>query len=162
MSDEIQQIPQNLGSEDWIERALAAKRVMDFVIDETTVKPKERESTKLKKAVFLDVYANTMGTITLACQKADIDRTTYYAWKNTDGEFAAKLIEIEKMRADMVDDRIYKLIQKDDAATIRWYAERTMEKYKSKSHVEHEVSNIDFSDMVDEIIDEMGKGNKTE
>lgn len=158
MDDEMRQMRQNLGSEEWIERALAYKRVLDFVRLEAIEKPAERESTRLKKELFINAYSEHF-TIELAIKAADIHRATYYRWKESDPEFTEKLIEIEKQRAEFIDSKIMKLVHKDDGPTIRWFAERTMEKYKAKKTLEHQVSNLDFSDMVDEILDEL-EGNK--
>lgn len=155
-SSENGQIGHGEGSEDWIERALAHERVCRAV-DEIANAERytEQERTRQKKELFLEVYANTLGTITLACDKTGIVRDTFYRWKKEDGEFAARLIEIERQRVDMVEDRAMKLIMKDDGPTIRWWLSTTVEKYKAKKVLEHHTDDKTFEDVVDAILDEL-------
>ena len=85
--------------------------------------------------------------------------TTYYDWKKHDPDFKQALDDIEEMRIDMAEDRLYKLIQQDDAPTVRWYLERVSDKYKSKSVLEHNVPTKTFTDVVDELLTKMDHGD---
>lgn len=160
MSQETEQTEQKNtpGSEEWIEKALAENRVRDFVASVgNQTENQEQERTKRKKELFLDIYEKTMGTITVACEKADIGRTTFYEWKKYDPEFAERLHDIEQQRIDMAEDRVFKLIQQDDGPTVRWFLERVSDKYKSKKVLEHHTDDKTFEDEIDEVVDRMIK-----
>jgi hypothetical protein len=155
-SSETVQTVHEQGSEAWIERALAHDRVCKAVDAIANADSKsEQQRTREKKELFLEVFANSLGTITLACDKAGIGRQTFYDWKANDGEFHARLIEIERQRVDMVEDRAMKLIMKDDGPTIRWWLSTTVEKYKAKKVLEHHTDDKTFEDVVDAILDEL-------
>lgn len=145
-------------NEEWIEEALAANRVAEYVSDKGNENEnKEQYRTTAKKKLFLEIFGKTMGTITVACEKADIARETYYLWKNTDPDFVKRLNEVEMQRQEMVEDRVYKLIQQDDGPTIRWFLERTTDKYKSKQVMEHHADERTFTNVVDKLLDKINK-----
>lgn len=142
---------------EWLAEAEAALRVKQWVGKAAHPERKDQERTVIKKGIFLEVYAKTMGTVTLACERADINRDTFYQWKATDDEFAKAVVEIERRRVDMAEDRVFKLIQQDDGPTVRWYLERVSPKYKARQVLEHHTDDKTFEDEVDEV---MGRLNQ--
>lgn len=56
-----------------------------------------------KKALFLGSYAKA-GNITIACQAADIHRSTYYEWTEHDSDFSAALKQAGEMAADLIEE----------------------------------------------------------
>lgn len=161
---EIRQIRQESGvgeSEDWLKDAEATIRVRQAIHEMAHPEKQEQERTTAKKKIFLDIYRRSMGTITLACDKADISRDTYYDWRAKDDDFAQAVVDIERQRQDQVDDRIMKLIQSDDGPTIRWYAERTNPKYKARQVLEHHVGENTMEDVVDRMMERIEHGKTT-
>lgn len=143
---------QEPGGEDWIENALTANRVADFVISLAHTSPEEQERTRDAKERFLLAYELSMGSIGEACKKAQIGRRTFYNWKQTDPEFQAEVREIDHMRVEMAEDGIMRLMQNGDGPTIRWYLERVTEKYKARKILEHHTDDKTFEDEIDEIL----------
>lgn len=138
-----------VGSELWIEEALAGNRVRDFITGKAHgAQREEQERTTRKKELFLEVYARTMGTITLACEKADIHRDTFYRWQKEDSMFRARVIEVERQRLGMVEDRLFKLIQQDDGPSVRYFLDRKHPEYKPKSETEIVVGERTFEDIM--------------
>lgn len=141
---EIQQIPQNTepyesvkDDELWIARALAHIKVYSAIAEDARGPEKmEQERTAKKKAQFLEIFRKNLGTIGVACDKCDIDRTTFYDWKRTDPQFKSAIAKIEDERLDMVEDELFELIKKHDGPSIRFYMERINPKYKAKSQTE--------------------------
>jgi hypothetical protein len=117
---------------------------------------KEQERTRIGKENFLKVYAITMGTITVACEKADIDRTTFYDWIKKDPVFREAVAKIDSHRVDMVEDRLFKLIQQDDGPSIRFFLERRSGRYQPKGKVEVVTGKRTLEDLLDEYADQHG------
>lgn len=136
---------------DIVEQALAIGRVYSYVhdsIEKQDTEKKEQERTKAAKKRFLEVFSITMGTITVACEKADIARSQYYEWMKTDIEFRTAVAEIERQRVDMTEDRLFKLIQQDDGPSVRFFLERKAADYKAKTQTEIFTGDKTFEDIM--------------
>lgn len=151
-SDKTAQTAQEPGSEDWIEKALTANKVADFVISLAHTSPEQQQRTIDAKERFLLAYELSMGSIGEACKKADIGRRTFYDWKQSDPAFLADVREIDHMRVEMAEDGLMKLMMAGDGPTLRWYLERVTEKYKARKILEHHTDDKTFEDEIDEII----------
>lgn len=119
-----------------LELLVARQRVLKYIAGiptEEAKEKKERESTRIRKERFLEVYAQTAGIKTVACEKAGIGRTQLYEWINTDPEFKSKLFDVETSQLDMAEDRLLKLIQQDDGPSVRYFLDRRHPKYKPTS-----------------------------
>lgn len=145
-------------SPDWLQEAEATIRVRQAIHEAAHPEKKERERTTAKKKIFLDIYSRSMGTITLACEKADIGRTTFYEWRAEDDEFAQAVADIERQRVDMAEDRVFKLIQQDDGPTVRWYLEKVSPKYKARQVLEHHTGENTMEDVVDRMMERIEHG----
>lgn len=119
-----------------LELLVARQRVLTYIAGlpaEEATERKERESTRIKKERFLEVYAQTAGIKTVACEKAGIGRRTLYDWIEQDPEFKSKLYRVEESQLDMAEDRLLKLIQQDDGPSVRYFLDRRHPKYKPTS-----------------------------
>lgn len=135
--------------EEWIARALAIVRVREAVaLSAHGPVRQEQERTTKKKAQFLEVYAKNMATIGVACDKAEIERTTYYLWMKTDPQFRSAINQIDDSRIDMVEDELMQLIQKHDGPSIRFFLERKAPEYKAKSQTEIVTGDKTFEDLL--------------
>lgn len=134
-----------------LEQALATARVYSHVhhaVEGAENEKQEQERTKAAKKRFLEVFSITMGTITVACEKADVARSQYYEWMKTDIEFRTAVAEIERQRVDMTEDRLFKLIQQDDGPSIRFFLERKAADYKAKTQTEIFSGDKTFEDIM--------------
>jgi len=62
----------------------------------------ERIGTPEKRAA-LEAYARR-GNVTAACLAANVGRTTWYTWRNTDPDFDSAVAEAEQAAADFLED----------------------------------------------------------
>src|SRR3989338_2301545 len=78
---------------------------MSYVV-ESVQKKQERESTTLNKKMFLEFFEKSRGIISVACQKIDICRATYYVWMKNDPKFRKAVEEIIKRRPEVLEERM--------------------------------------------------------
>jgi len=110
----------------------------------------EQERTKVKKRMFLEYFAKSMGIVRLACQKIDVSRSTFYDWKAKDKEFTEALLTVEAQRNDEVEDRLFQRIREGSGADIRYYLTCRNSKYKPRSVQEVITGDRTYEDLVDE------------
>lgn len=124
-------------NEVWLEEALAILRVREWVMKEALGEVRvEQERTKAAKEKFLEIYGKTLGTITLSCDQAGIERTTYYLWMKTDPNFRSRVAVFEDTIGDMVEDRLKKQIQMDNSSSIQFYLDRRVDKFQKQSKLD--------------------------
>ena len=91
-------------------------------------------SNTIKKA-FPDILKKSMGIISTACEKAKINRSTYYEWRKTDTEFAEACDEANEFAGDFVESKLYKNIDSGDTSCIIFYCKT---KLKNRGYVERQ------------------------
>lgn len=69
----------------------------------------ERTTEQRKKDV-LKALSETRGIITDACRKAQVSRTQFYTWRDTDEEFKKELDDITEEAVDFVEGKLFELI----------------------------------------------------
>ena len=62
------------------------------------------------KKNLLDGLRKYRGIITSACQYANLDRQTFYNYKNDDHEFAKSILDIEEEAIDFVEGKLHEKI----------------------------------------------------
>lgn len=88
-----------------------------------------------KKPIAIEAYKRSMGVVTTACQKANIDRSTWYDWLDKDKEFADAIKDIEKLQIGVARDRLMEAIFKGDLTTVRWFLERRDPDFRAKAEL---------------------------
>lgn len=97
----------------------------------------EQIRTKTKKKAFLDYWERSKGIISVACEKVDINRQTFYDWKESDPEFAKALEKVtEKRNLDVRDMLMGKIFIEKDGPSIRYYLDRKDPEFKPKTVTE--------------------------
>jgi hypothetical protein len=69
------------------------------------------ERIKRSKADFLKALKKSLGVVSPACKKSNIDRSTYYEWIEKDPEFKKKVEEINEEAKDFAETANYINIQ---------------------------------------------------
>jgi hypothetical protein len=134
---------EHVEGEEWISKANAAIKVYSHIYDLNVPQElQEQYRTTAAKERFIEAYDVNMGNISQSCEGANISRESYYAWIKADAQFRLKLKEIDDKMIDLVDDKIKALMNRGDATTIRWWAERRDPKYKSKNETEIVVAGM--------------------
>jgi hypothetical protein len=77
--------------------------------------------TNNKKEIMLKCLQQSMGIVSTACQKADINRTTHYDWYNNDQDYAAQVDAIQESCIDFAESKLMELINgaKHEVATAK-------------------------------------------
>ena len=91
----------------------------------------ERDSTTIRKDLFLQMLERTRGIVTACCDKVGIARATYYVWLNNDPKFKASVEEIMKMKADFLEDTVFVMAHKDFRAA-KYLLEKIHPEFKNK------------------------------
>lgn len=84
---------------------------------------------------FLKVFDAVLGNISLACQQANVGRSTYYLWMRENPAFKINVENIKEGMVDFVESKLMQEIQKSNTTAIifflktqgkdRGYVERT-------------------------------------
>lgn len=69
-----------------------------------------KPNTLKKQETFLEILRNCMGIISHACEKAGINRSSYYDWIKDD-KFKAKVDEIQEESIDFAESKLFELIK---------------------------------------------------
>jgi len=71
-----------------------------------------------KIGVFLENYKNSMGNVSVACEKTGISRMTFYNWKESDKDFAQKVEEIDEASVDLAEEMLRAKVKEGDMTAI--------------------------------------------
>lgn len=91
------------------------------------------ERIKKKKEKFLKALEETMGIVTIACQKVRIHRSTYYDWVEKDSEFKKEVERIKTQQMGWVEDKLLQAIKNNNISAINFYLRCKHPEYKPKS-----------------------------
>lgn len=94
----------------------------------------EQERTRIAKKLFLENFEKYRGVVSAACDKTNIDRRTFYNWKDEDPVFAAALKEVTAKTNDNVEDVLMgKILIERDGPSARYYLDRRHPLYKPRT-----------------------------
>lgn len=74
-----------------------------------------------RKEQFLERLKEAGGIIYVACHNANINRSTFYRWRDTDPDFAEKVEEVMEAQVDFVESKLMELINAHDTAATIFY-----------------------------------------
>ena len=95
----------------------------------------EQKRTVEAKANFAEALKSTLGNISLACDRTNIARTTYYNWISEDKLFHQQIKEIEERNLDFAESQLLKGIKNENATLLIFYLKT---KGKSRGYVERQ------------------------
>ncbi len=113
--------------------------------DISTVNP-EQERTRFKKEEFLTNLESMRGLITQVCTATGISRATAYHWQKTDKIFRKRVLEIQRFKPEMLEDRLYGVALSGDVPALKYLIGRNDKKKKRKKsenavHIYHHTDN---------------------
>ncbi len=85
------------------------------------------------KVRLLEALRKSLGIVTTACNKADVNRSTFYRHYNEDDEFKNEVDNISEEALDMAESQLLKQIQADNTTAIIFYLKT---KGKSRGYIE--------------------------
>lgn len=97
--------------------------------------PKEQIRTTVKKAAMLEALISTLGVVTPALGKAEIERPTFYKWLKEDEVFAAHVEEISEIALDFSESKLYKLISDEIPSAVYFHLKT---KGKARGYIERQ------------------------
>lgn len=120
---------------------LAKAETLRARIKAPRLKPANKQ--KLQKELVIICLEMSFGIVNTACKNAQIGRTTYYEWYNTDMEFREKCQEITESQIDLAEAALFKNIQKGDSTSIIFLLKyRGRDRgYATKTIVEGEINS---------------------
>ncbi len=83
-------------------------------------KEEQERTTVLKKAV-IQAMQKSLGVVTQACKIVDIDRSTYYAWYNSDEDFKQACDDCSEIALDFAESKLYKQIEENVPTSTIFY-----------------------------------------
>lgn len=93
------------------------------------------ESRHIKKESLLKALEQSLGVVTVACNKADIPRSTYYKWLNEDDAFAKDVNDIINIALDFAESQLHKQIGEGSTTATIFYLKT---KGKSRGYIERQ------------------------
>lgn len=96
------------------------RRRVDFSRKKEKREQSERRQEKQKKEI-LKALKNTMGNVSLSCEKVGISRFAFYKWRDEDPEFNREVEEINERTLDFVESKLMQGIQDGNARMIIFF-----------------------------------------
>lgn len=91
----------------------------------------EREEKRARMQAFAAAYIECGGSITAACKKLGIHRSTYRRWMNEEPGFVLMMDDANKDVADNAHEEVYRRAVRgiDDGSGVIKYSDRLLERY---------------------------------
>ena len=72
-----------------------------------------KKERNLKKETLLEALENSLGIVSTACNRTGISRSSFYKWYHEDEEFRKKVDEIDNVKLDYVETKLFKNIENE-------------------------------------------------
>ena len=122
-----------------------------------------KKEHNLKKDALLKALENSLGIVSTACNRSGISRSSFYKWYKEDEEFRKKVDEIDNVKLDYVESKLFKNIENEKEKSIIFYLQHKGHKrgYIQKQNInltsnEEEIKKIEI-----EIIESKGNSSPT-
>tara|TARA_R100001082_G_scaffold95374_1_gene62535 strand:- start:703 stop:1086 length:384 start_codon:yes stop_codon:yes gene_type:complete len=120
-----------------------------------------KKEHNLKKDALLQALENSLGIVSTACNRSGISRSSFYKWYKEDEEFRKKVDEIDNVKLDYVETKLFKNIENEKEKSIIFYLQHKGHKrgYVQRQNInltsnEEEIKKIEI-----EIIESKGDGS---
>lgn len=90
--------------------------------------------TEQSKKRVLKALEASLGIVTTACKEAQVGRTTFYGWLESDASFAAAVQDIEEVALDYAESQLFKQMKGGSASAIIFFLKT---KGRRRGYVEH-------------------------
>ena len=109
-----------------------------------------------KKKAAVTVYKNSLGNVSVTCEKLGIGRKTFYEWLKNDEKFKEQIDEIDQKNIDFAETALMKNINAGKEASIFFFL-----KCKAKDRGYVEKSEIDVKGQFN-LLDVMMEASQTD
>lgn len=113
--------------------------------------------TQQHKKKLLEALEKSLGVVTVACKTAELDRTTFYNYYNSDPEFKEAVDSIEDIALDFAESQLHQQIRDGEVTSTIFYLKT---KGKRRGYIEktqQELSNPDGSAVMQPVADAFEK-----
>jgi len=123
-----------------------------------------KKEHNLKKDALLQALENSLGIVSTACNRSGISRSSFYKWYKEDEEFRKKVDEIDNLKLDFVESKLFKNIENEKEKSIIFYLQHKGHKrgYVQRQNINLTSNEEDIKKIEIEIIESKGNNSPTE
>ena len=99
-----------------------------------------------KEKTFIEIYEKKAGNISETCKAMNIDRGTFYDWRDKHADFKQAVLDADEAKYDWVESQFFKRMQESSDTILIWYSKTQMKRrgYIERQEIAHqEVNNLD-------------------
>jgi ACT domain-containing protein len=122
-----------------------------------------KKERTLKKDTLIQALENSLGIVSTACNRTGISRSSYYKWYKEDEEFRQKVDEIDNVKLDFVESKLFKNIENEKEKSIIFYLQHKGHKrgYIQRQNINLTSNEEDIKKIEIEIIESKGNSSFT-
>ena len=122
-----------------------------------------KKEHNLKKDALLKALENSLGIVSTACNRSGISRSSFYKWYKEDEEFRKKVDEIDNVKLDYVETKLFKNIENEKEKSIIFYLQHKGHKrgYVQRQNINLTSNEEDIKKIEIEIIESKGNSSST-
>ena len=123
-----------------------------------------KKEHNLKKETLLQALESSLGIVSTACNRTGISRSSFYKWYKEDEEFRKKVDEIDNLKLDFVESKLFKNIENEKEKSIIFYLQHKGHKrgYIQRQNINLTSNEEDIKKIEIEIIKPKGNDSSTE
>ena len=122
-----------------------------------------KKERTLKKDTLLQALESSLGIVSTACNRTGISRSSFYKWYKEDEEFRQKVDEIDNVKLDYVETKLFKNIENEKEKSIIFYLQHKGHKrgYIQRQNINLTSNEEDIKKIEIEIIESKGNSSST-
>ena len=122
-----------------------------------------KKERTLKKETLLQALESSLGIVSTACNRTGISRSSFYKWYKEDEEFRQKVDEIDNVKLDYVETKLFKNIENEKEKSIIFYLQHKGHKrgYVQRQNINLTSNEEDIKKIEIEIIESKGNSSST-
>ena len=122
-----------------------------------------KKEHNLKKETLLQALESSLGIVSTACNRSGISRSSFYKWYKEDEEFRKKVDEIDNLKLDFVESKLFKNIENEKEKSIIFYLQHKGHKrgYIQRQNINLPSNEEDIKKIEIEIIESKGNSSPT-
>ena len=122
-----------------------------------------KKEHNLKKETLLQALESSLGIVSTACSRSGISRSSFYKWYKEDEEFRKKVDEIDNLKLDFVESKLFKNIENEKEKSIIFYLQHKGHKrgYIQRQNINLTSNEEDIKKIEIEIIESKGNSSST-
>ena len=122
-----------------------------------------KKEHNLKKETLLQALESSLGIVSTACSRSGISRSSFYKWYKEDEEFRKKVDEIDNLKLDFVESKLFKNIENEKEKRIIFYLQHKGHKrgYIQRQNINLTSNEEDIKKIEIEIIESKGNSSST-